>query len=163
MSAAFDRAFDTLMEYEGGYVNDPNDHGGETNFGISKNSYPDEDIKNMTLTRAKELYKRDYWNPLRLDEVESIDIAEEIFEQAVNMGRGTAARHTQEALNYLGRAVRIDGSIGPKTLEAINNFADKRLLFKVLNGIQFCRYFTIVKADPSQSEFARGWLRRIVV
>ena len=151
------------MEYEGGYINDPNDRGGETNFGISRNSYPTEDIKNMTIERAKEIYKRDYWNPLRLDELASANIAEEIFEQAVNMGRRAAARHVQEALNYLRYDIKIDGSIGPETIEAINDFQDSRVLLKVLNGIQFCLYLNIVKVDPSQGKFARGWLRRITI
>ena len=46
---------------EGGYVNDPADPGGETNMGISKRSYPHEDIKNLTRDRAIDLYYRDYW------------------------------------------------------------------------------------------------------
>ena len=57
----FNQAFKTLIGHEGGYVDDPEDPGGETNFGISKRSYPQEDIPNMTLERATEIYQRDFW------------------------------------------------------------------------------------------------------
>ena len=163
MPEAFDKAFELLMEYEGGYSNDLADRGGETRFGISKRAYPDEDIANLTLERAKEIYLRDYWNPLRLGEVSDAAMAGEIFEQAVNFGLRAAARNTQEALNYLGQNVGIDGEFGPQTLAAINGFKDARLLFKVVNGLQFCRYLNIVKVNPGQKRFARGWLRRVAI
>ena len=57
----FDQAFETLIGHEGGYVNDPRDPGGETKYGITKRQYPGEDIPNMTLVRAKDIYQRDYW------------------------------------------------------------------------------------------------------
>lgn len=56
-----DVAFNHLINVEGGYVNDPKDPGGETKYGISKRAYPDEDIKNLTIDRAKFLFCRDYW------------------------------------------------------------------------------------------------------
>ena len=65
----FERAFDLLMESEGGYSDDPADPGGETNFGISKRAYPKEDIRFLTLERAKEIYKRDYWDAIRADDL----------------------------------------------------------------------------------------------
>jgi len=58
------------FDAEGGYVNDPNDPGGETNYGISKRSHPDEDIKNMTLARAIELYREHYWDFYGLDRLD---------------------------------------------------------------------------------------------
>jgi len=60
-------ARDLLFEVEGGYVNHPDDPGGETNFGISKRSYPNEDIRNMTRERATVLYDRDYWSRIPAD------------------------------------------------------------------------------------------------
>ena len=58
----FDEAFEELMILEGGYVNNPNDPGGETNFGICKRSYPDLDIKNLTKDIAKEIYFKEYYD-----------------------------------------------------------------------------------------------------
>lgn len=89
--------FDELVEFiflkEGGYVNDPNDPGRETKYGISKRAYPNEDIKNMTKERAREIYRRDYWNKLNLDEVE-FPMNLIMFDTAVNMGI-TAAKQLE--------------------------------------------------------------------
>jgi len=81
---------------EGGYVNDPRDPGGETKYGISKRAYPDEDIQNLSLERAKELYRRDYWDALGLDG-SPWNIAYPLFDCAVNQGPGYA--HTLASIN----------------------------------------------------------------
>ena len=65
----FNEIIEVVLEHEGGYVNDPTDLGGETNFGITKRFYPDVDIKNLTKEGAKEIYKRDYWDKNRIEEV----------------------------------------------------------------------------------------------
>ena len=59
---SFDEIIDIVLEHEGGYVNDPDDPGGETNFGIAKRSHPDVDIANLTKAGAKEIYKAEYWD-----------------------------------------------------------------------------------------------------
>ena len=58
----FDQAFAIVIGEEGGYVNDPNDPGGETKYGIAKNSHPNVDIANLTLDQAKAIYKTEYWD-----------------------------------------------------------------------------------------------------
>lgn len=60
-SKKFERAFSCVLQNEGVYVNDPSDSGGETKYGISKRSYPNLDIKNLTLEEAKKIYFCDYW------------------------------------------------------------------------------------------------------
>ena len=65
----FDEIIDNVLESEGGYVNDKNDAGGETNLGISKRAYPDLDIKNLTREQAKQLYYQDYWTPSKADQL----------------------------------------------------------------------------------------------
>ena len=57
----FDAAFERLIGHEGGYTAGVGDPGGETKFGISKRSYPREDIKNLTLEQAKVIYRKDFW------------------------------------------------------------------------------------------------------
>lgn len=111
-SVSFVRAVNLVLQHEGGYVNDPRDPGGETKFGISKRAYPDEDIANLTRERAMELYHRDYWLPIKGDEMTS-DVATMVFDMAVNMGVGKAARVLQRALG-----VKEDGVLGPVTLSA---------------------------------------------
>lgn len=61
MSPEFERTWPLIKRFEGGYVNHPNDPGGETKYGISKRSYPTRDIKNLTEEDAKAIYWRDYW------------------------------------------------------------------------------------------------------
>jgi len=165
VSNIFDYAFDDLMKLEGGYVNDSADPGGETNFGISKRSYPDLDIKNLTKWQAKEIYHRDFWESIWLDQVVNDFIAAELFEQAVNMGPATAIENVQRACNYLGDKLEVDGIMGSHTLHAINQQSspDPVALLKVLNALQFQKYLKLVTDKPEMSKYARGWLRRIEV
>ena len=113
MGDTWERTIKFVLDYEGRYYeNNPMDLGGETKFGISQKSYPHEDIRHMTEERAKEIYRRDYWDPLRCDELpEKIAIA--AFDCAVNQGVGRAARVLQAVLN-----VETDGKIGPMTIAA---------------------------------------------
>lgn len=167
----FDKAFEELIGIEGGYVNDPTDRGGETKFGISSRSYPNVDIKNLTLEDAKKIYKNDYWchNRVDLDNMQWEDnypIQLEIFDTAVNMGSYTAAVMFQKSLNAMNRNeknfsdLEIDGWIGNQTLWAYSK-VDKSILLKVLNGYQFMRYDSIIDYDPSQERFFNGWMKRV--
>lgn len=164
----FDKAFEELIGAEGGYVNDPFDKGGETKFGISKRSYPDVDIENLTLEDAKKIYYRDYWDNerLRLDRFLNYAIALEIFDTAVNMGLYTSAVIFQKSLNALNRNERnyddleVDGWIGDNTISAYW-IADEKILLKVLNGYQFMRYANIIEYDPGQERFFNGWMKRV--
>ena len=146
----FDEAFRIVIGHEGGYVNDPRDPGGETNFGISKRTYPKEDIKGMTLERAKHIYKRDYWDKCRCDELPEI-IRYSLFDCAVNSG-------VPQAIQFLQRTVKTkdDGIIGPKTLAAARIQTDARLL-GVFNGLRL-HFMTNLRTWPT---FGRGWARRV--
>jgi len=159
--AEFLAAFGRVLQAEGGYVNDPHDRGGETKFGISRRQYPDEDIHDLTLDRAAEIYLRDYWNFLELDLVKVQAVAEEIFDTAVNMGPARAIRILQESLNWLGSNLVIDGKMGPNTRNALNAYRHTESLLKVLNGVQFDHYQRIVEENPEQARYFRGWMRRV--
>jgi lysozyme family protein len=98
----FSAAFAIIVGAEGGYVNDPRDPGGETKYGISKRSYPNEDIANLTLERAQEIYRRDFWDKLNCDGM-SWEFALITFDCAVNQGIGTARsiqRTAQDATQF---------------------------------------------------------------
>lgn len=159
----FLRAFAQVLIIEDGYVDDPDDKGGETKYGISKASFPNEDIRNLTLDRAMELYEKCYWKPMCLSQIANQEIAEELFDTAVNMGVKQAVRIAQEAIGLLPfhPGLKVDGVMGPQTLSAINSYRHHRTLLKVLNGLQFEHYRKIVKSHPSQAKFFRGWMRRI--
>lgn len=158
------RALVKIFGTEGGYVNDPHDPGGETRYGISKRSYPHVNIAALTIDRAADIYRADYWDRLSLGDIVNQTIAEEIFDTAVNCGVGTAAKIAQEAVNltnYPEPDIGVDGRIGPKTIAAINNHKSPLSLYKALNGLQFVRYMNICKAKPIQERFMRGWLKRV--
>lgn len=149
----FDAAFQRLVGHEGGYVNDARDPGGETKYGISKRSYPGEDIKNMTLERAKEIYRRDFWGPAGCDAVPH-GIKFDLFDMAVNSGVKPAVRTLQRAAGLEDRAV--DGVLGPRTLQAVQSHPTPRLIAR-FNGARL-EFMAGLTTWPA---FGRGWARRI--
>lgn len=146
----FNQAFDLLIGHEGGYVDHPNDPGGETNFGISRRSYPGEDIKGMTLARAKQIYARDFWGPAGCDAVPDC-IKFDLFDMAVNSGPKAAARVLQAAVG-----VHADGVIGPQTLMALGTFDAGRLVARFNGG----RLLTMTNLSGWET-FGKGWARRV--
>jgi lysozyme family protein len=160
MATKFDKAIKVVLAHEGGYVNDPNDLGGETNFGISKRSYPNVDIKNLTREQAVEIYRRDWWERYKHERIEDIDVATKVFDLAVNMGAVPAHRLLQQAINFTeGKSLAVDGIIGPATLSAVNQ-ADPQQLVQTLRFMAARRYYELAKARPANRGFLLGWLNR---
>ena len=104
-----------ILDREGGYVDHPNDPGGETNYGIAKRSHPEEDIKNLTTERAIEIYKDSYWEPSRASSLPS-SLRETYFDMVVNMGKRRAVKILQKACNSKGCGLVVDGLIGRNTI-----------------------------------------------
>lgn len=163
----FNKAFKLVIGIEGGYVFDKDDKGGETKFGISKRSYPHIDIKKLSLEGAKTIYYNDFWKTPHIDMDRFPEkIAHELFDTSVNMGQEVARKFLQESLNLLNRVetlfpdLKVDGWIGNVTLGAFSKVEEHKVL-KVLNGLQFMRYYTIVKNDHSQEKFIAGWVERV--
>ena len=157
-----------VFGHEGGYVNDPHDPGGETKFGICKRVYPKEDIKRLTLERAAQLYRRDYWNPLHLGELKSQAIATEILDTAVNCGVGTAAiivEKTVNALNGNGIDYPLNARIDSGMVAWINKYTIRQInrstFWKVLNVYQGERYLAIAAAKPSMARYLNSWFQRV--
>lgn len=147
----FNEAFDRLIGHEGGYVNDPRDPGGETKFGISKRAYPGEDIAGMTLARARELYRRDYWGPAGCDAVPG-PVKFHLFDMAVNGGVRAAIRALQRAVHEVE-----DGVLGPRTLMAAQSMDPLRLVAR-LSG---ARLEAMTRLSETWATFGKGWARRI--
>lgn len=166
MTLYFEKAFEELIGIEGAYVNDPTDPGGETKYGISKRAYPHLDIKNLTLDQAQQIYWEDYWKASGSHHMVQYELALELFDTGVNMGQGIARKFLQEALNLMNRDQQnfpdlvVDGILGAKTIAAYKKVED-RILLKVLNGLQFCRYVRICKKKPSQEKYFNGWMKRV--
>lgn len=155
----FEKAIEVVLAHEGGYVNNPNDPGGETKYGISKRSYPNVDIKNLTIAQAKQIYFDDFWKPYRYEEILNDAMATKLFDTSVNVGTKRGMRFVQQALNQMGKTLVVDGLIGPGTIGAINS-VDNSVLLNVYRNIQAEYYKGLVAADPKKSVFLRGWLIR---
>ena len=96
MLTNFDDIIEVVLHHEGGYVNDPKDPGGETNFGIAKRSHPDVDIKNLTKEEAKEIYYEHYWCGNKVPHMPD-DLKHIYFDMCVNQGKGRAVKILQRA------------------------------------------------------------------
>jgi lysozyme family protein len=158
-SDKFLKAFDYVMLHEGGYVNDSTDPGGETRYGISKRSYSNLNIKDLTLDQAREIYHRDFWIKAKCENIDDENIAIKFFDLSVNMGIGQAVKLIQRALRATGEQVVEDSVIGPITLAAINK-ADPTDLLSALKSEAAGFYRLIAQANPSQQKFIEGWLSR---
>lgn len=146
----FDEAFERLIGHEGGYVNHPDDPGGETKFGISRRAYPGEDIAGMTLERAKLLYRRDYWGPAGCDAWPDL-VKFEVFDMAVNLGVGQAVRILQRAAGTTP-----DGVIGIQTTMRVQSARPDWLLRRV-QGMRL-KFYTGLKTFGA---FGAGWVNRV--
>ena len=154
MSLSFKQIFDRLIGHEGGYVNDPRDPGGETNWGVTKrtaqaNGYTG-DMKTMTRQQAYEIYHRAFWVRYQCDQMPPA-IAYQFFDAAVNHGFGNASRMLQRAVGVLD-----DGIIGKYSLEAINRNPISDTLM-VLNGERLNFYTRLNNFE----RYGKGWVNRV--
>lgn len=160
---------------EGGYVNDPSDSGGETNWGITKvvaraDGY-EGPMKDLTKERASEIAKRKYWDTLSLDQVASMDpdLAAEIFDTGFNMGQNRAATFLQRCLNVLNRKqkdypdVKVDGDIGLATLGSLASLYKARgmkgrvVMMLAMNALQGNAYIELAERREKDERFLFGW------
>ncbi len=148
----FDEAFQILLTLEGGYVDDPNDPGGRTNMGITERFYPDEHIESLTVDRARQIYKQDYWDRCCCDELPGpLNLL--VYDTAVNQGPIVAIRTLQRTLK-----IAQDGIIGPQTLQAA----------KRLNGRETCALYLADRAlvytlARNFGRYGRGWFKRLFI
>jgi lysozyme family protein len=150
----FDKIIEIVLKHEGGYVNDPDDPGGETNFGIAKRSHPDVDIKNLTKEGAKVIYKEVYWDKNKVEKVPE-QLRHIYFDMCVNMGRSRAVKILQESANSKGKNITIDGGMGPITLKAIKNVELERV-----RAYRVKYYVDLIGRKPDLEKFYFGWFRR---
>ncbi len=150
----FDEIIEVVLEHEGGYVNDPKDPGGETNFGIAKRSNPDVDIKNLTKAEASLIYKTKYWDKNKVESLPE-ELWHIYFDCCVNMGKSRAVKILQQAANGKGANIDVDGGLGPNTLKAISNVELGRV-----RAYRVKYYADLVTRKPELEKFYFGWFRR---
>ncbi|WP_142847089.1 glycoside hydrolase family 108 protein [Telmatospirillum sp. J64-1] len=179
------KIIDQVIGREKGYVNDPLDLGGETNWGVTEGvarayGYHGP-MKDMPRHVAEAVYADLYWNCLRLDDVEAIspEIAAELADTGINMGVGMAGRFLQRALNAFNDRGRlwpdlvVDGLVGPRTIGALHEYARRRadqgrrmmidVMLAALNAQQGHRYIDISEERQENQRFTFGWFAHRVV
>lgn len=150
MKASFPAVLNEVLAHEGGYVNHPKDPGGETNFGISKRSYPNLDIRNLTKADAAEIYRSDYWDRVRGDDLPAgVDLV--AMDGAVNSGVSRGAKWIQKAVG-----VTADGQVGPQTLAALSG-SDALAVIKKACALRM----SFLRGLGTWSTFSKGWSRRV--
>lgn len=194
--ANFFESFKKVLSAEGLYSDNVNDIGGITYCGISRVFFPDwngwdyiDAVKNIngapdfSLMPAEKkvaleievqnFYRNEFWKRIQGDRIPYQDVADELFDSAVNTGVGTAVEFLQDALNVLNRNgksyadIDVDGRMGGNTLNALkyyeNRAGERKALIKVMNLLQGNRYIEIARKTESQQVFLRGWLSRVSI
>jgi lysozyme family protein len=189
--AKFEEAYEKTMGYEGGYVFDPKDRGGETYKGIARRSHPSwegwpfidrvkkgkdwqknygPDLEGL----VQKFYRAYYWDRVLGDHIPSQAVANELFDTAVNLGVERAGTFLQKSLNALNRNqdrrlypdLVEDGMAGKKTLDALTMYLtvdSVAFLLTLMNVFQGHHYTEVMRKSPDQEKFARGWLSRVVL
>ena len=152
---SFETVVHMVLEHEGGYVNHPSDPGGETKYGISKRAYPDVDIAELTKDDAADLYKRDYWDRIKGDDL-PVGVACFVMDYAVNSGISRASNALQSVCGITNG----DGIIGPASLASVwttvKNDGEESVVTAITEQRQgFIRDLSIYET------FGKGWERRI--
>jgi len=185
--AVFYNAYVETMNHEGVYSNDTDDFGGETYKGISRTfnpswagwiiidlkkgyiDFPNNIESNELEPYVKEFYKLKYWDKLNLDNMKYQEVAEELFDTAVNMGVERSAKFFQETINLLNRNeknysdISVDGELGRMSFNAFNLIQEKDIstFLKIINVLQGSHYINQMRKNKSQEKFARGWFNRV--
>lgn len=173
---SIDTLIQAVLDREGGYVDDPADRGGETNFGITaavarQNGYRGA-MRDLPVAQSRDIYRRLYWLRPRFDAVaaHAPALAADLFDTGVNMGPPVAVAFLQRALNALNRGASdypdmpVDGSIGDVTLAALATFlarrgaAGERVLLRAVEALQGERYVALAERRPANETFLYGWL-----
>ena len=199
MPALFETAYAPLRGFEGGWCNDPGDAGGETYGGIARNFYSNwqgwaiiDAAKSNTSFRqgasafsrhlagipgladlVTEWFRVEWWNRMGLEQFPQA-VANEIFEQSVNLGRGGAGKYLQRmcnAMNFskftgqrLFEDLKEDGAVGGKTLAALATILAKRTsvesIVHALNCMQGAHYVGLGAKNYDHRQFVDGWMTR---
>lgn len=171
--ADFTQAFQLVIAHEGGYVNDPDDPGGETYKGVARKIHSKWDgwtkidmLKRQQAFPANldrdvdlqqdivDFYHLNYWDRIKGDDILNQDIANSVFDFAVNAGVSTSASLAQMVIK-----ADTDGVIGPKSLESLNTFDPEHFL-AAFTIAKIARYISIVKRRPTSRKYFYGWVCR---
>lgn len=167
-----------IIRVEGGYVNDPRDSGGETNYGVTEAvarayGYAGP-MRDMPREAAFDIYAARYWDAVKADDMLALseNVAAEVVDTGVNMGPGRAGHILQRVLNVLNVGgslypdLVVDGAIGPMTIQALRTYLAERnelVLCRALNCLQGAYYIELAERREKGERFVYGWLKNRVV
>jgi len=177
MPENFEAAMKIVFANEGGIADDPDDHGGFTNMGLTLgflNHMADpmkyvghalpwtrEDLQHMPRNMAYQIYKDCIWDRNSYGQIKDTLVATKVFDMAVNMGEVQGEKLTQRAVNDLKYEPPLycDGNLGPKSFEAINSL-HRDLLLNAMRNQAVAFYEGIIQRDPTQEKFRHTWMER---
>jgi len=172
---SINQIIDNIIVLEKGYVNNPNDRGGETYDGISRRWHPEwkgwellDAGKPVPDQMVRDFYNDKYVFQPRFDDVIYVneEIGEELVEAGVNVGTDRATKWFQRSLNlYTSAGLVLDGVIGRYTIMALRDYLKRRdaeVLLKTMNAFQAIHYITLAENDPKQRTFIYGWMNHRV-
>lgn len=162
----YEECLEYILLKEGGYSNHPSDRGGATNKGVTQRTYnayltkhqlPLRSVEEIDSHEVSIIYQEEYWDKCRCSDIPfPLDLA--VFDSAVQHGTTRASKWLQ---NCVGTSA--DGVVGDKTIYAVHDkVINKRLedvLDNYING-RIAFYAQIIKNDPTQEKFAKGWKNR---
>jgi lysozyme family protein len=167
-AVAYREALRLILRFEGGYVNDPDDPGGETNKGVTKKVYdeyrkseglPLRSVRDITDEEVADIYRKSYWIEGKCDKVGAVRLAIVHFDACVNAGIKQAAKLLQRTVGATD-----DGAIGSGTLSKvaakIEKDGDLATAKECLNKRRDF-YNSLVKQKPVLQKFLKGWLNRV--
>ena len=157
----FDKCFERLIGHEAGYTDDPRDDGNwtggrqnlgilkGTKYGIAANTYPELDIKNLTLDHAKSIYKRDWWDKIAADQIDTA-IVFQLWDFAINAGMPRAVMALQQSVGVVD-----DGKIGAITRAAIAKMSITDVIMRL--AARRLRFYTQCSKWAING---KGWVNR---
>jgi lysozyme family protein len=151
----FEQAIKIVLQHEGGYVNNPKDPGGETNFGITKKTAVEYGytgmMRSIPMPVVLDIYRRNYWEKVKADQLPT-EIRLALFDFAVNSGPERAIKSLQATI-----LADQDGVIGPQTMKSVS-LCDPRRTALLLS----CNRLEWLTSLPRFDTFGEGWTRRVV-
>lgn len=161
--ADYKKLIPIIKRWEGGYVNHPLDKGGCTNSGVTIATFRSyygknqtcENLKKMTDAQWEVIFKNSFWNRWQADKINNQAIANLVVDWLWGSGVW-GIKYPQRVLGVVD-----DGIVGKKTLAAINDYPNQKELFEKLWNRRKKHFEDIVRRNPSQKVFLRGWMNRL--
>ncbi|EMH1277471.1 hypothetical protein V6A89_004490, partial [Enterobacter hormaechei] len=171
----FSKISGVILRHEGGYVNDPDDKGGETNMGITLDTWKafapndlgiqatSQTLKDMTKNQAETIYYNNYWKPKGFCKLENTKIALMIYDWTITSGRAVKQIRKLLRSEYDTR-IEISNSMDDDMIHCINNIDDQDAVLNKIADIRkdYYRSLTVTNGKPNaQVKFLNGWLNRV--